>query len=405
MALSKFKKITIGIGIATIMISSFSGCSYKLYQSNPFTDNKVTSNEYITNRKISKALNEANNVPIEANINLMSENEKKAYLLFDAISNNPNLTSDEKKQFGFLIDEFKNNEYLEYEALYERLKQLKVERDVDFSGTNILEQYDRKNNVIKISLVDENKYPNATEQQRQYQRILGRTTHDGCHVTRISDINKGEEWLEEAYCSIVDAEATGSDWDYKLCTNTIRLLCETFGREQTVNKIRESRQLGNIEILTKYIESYGIPRKLCEELYSVEEKYKDLTQELSSKEVTEERLDLSRKAACILSEMYDISKNNPQLETYVIQILLNCIKEDKKLDLSIYKFYYFNFGEKLNNPRFVKIQGDYVVYYEDYKMYQYKINSNDLILVNAVSIKDRNTLDDALNYKNQIERK
>ena len=404
MALSKFKKVVIGVSVVTIMFTSFSGCSYKIYKDNPFTDNEITASEYIVNKKISKAINDAFEYQFQANISIMTDNEKKAYLLLDAINNNNNLTEEEKKQFTFLLDEFKNNEYLEYEDVYKRLKNLNVERDVNFSDTNILEQYDRKKNVIRISKIDEEKYPNTTEQRRQYQKILGRTTHDGCHSTRINDIKPGEEWLEEAYCSIVDAEATGSDWDYKLCTNTIRFLCEVFGREKTVDKIREARQVGDIEILTNFIETYGVPRDLCEELYEVEEEYKELTQELSSNEVKEKRLDLSRRAAHILSHMYDAAKNNPATETYIIRILLNCMFEDKKLDLSLYKFYYFNSKEQNNNPRFYKIQGDYVIYYEDNVMYQYKINGNDPILLNTDYINERNSLDKALNYKGIFER-
>ncbi len=408
MALRKFKKIMIVGTCTAIIIGSFAGCTsnnYGLHKSNPFNGNEISCSDFLTNLKVEKAIDNIFDETQDLNVNDMSDNELKAYLLYDAINNNQNLKEEEKQQFAFLIDEWKNNEYLDYETLYEQLKTLKIERNVNFKGTNILEQYDRKQNLIRLSAVDKEIYKTKEEQEKRHQQILSRTTHGGGHSTRTSEIKQGEEWLEEAYCSIVDAEATGSDWDYKLCTNTARFLCEILGREEGADVVRKARQKGDITILTSALNNKGIPESMCMELYEIEETYKELTGELSSNEVKEKRLDLSNKAANLLAQMYDISNSYPEKETYTIRILLSCIRNDTKLDLSKYKFYYFNSEKKELYPGFVMEDGNYIIYYEDYKMYEYKINElNEEILVTAGSISDRNALDQALNYSNIKER-
>lgn len=408
MALRKFKKIVIVGACSAIILGSFAGCTsnnYVLYKSNPFNGNEISCSDFLTNLKVQNAIDNIFDESQDLNVKDMSDNELKAYLLYDAINNNPNLKEEEKQQFAFLIDEWKNNEYLDYETLYEQLKTLKIERNVNFKGTNILEQYDRKQNLIRLSAVDKEIYKTKEEQEKKHQQILSRTTHGGGHSTRTSEIKQGEEWLEEAYCSIVDAEATGSDWDYRLCTNTARFLCEILGREKGADVVRKARQKGDITILTSALINKGIPESMCMELYEIEETYKELTGELSSNEVKEKRLDLSNRAANLLAQMYDISNSYPEKETYIIRILLSCIRNDAKLDLGKYKFYYFNSEKKGLYPDFVMEDGNYIIYYEDYMMYEYKINElNEETLVTAGSIFDRNTLDQALNYSNIKER-
>ncbi len=408
MALRKVKKIVIAGACSIIILGSFSGCTsndYELYRSNPFNGNEISCSDFLADLRVEKAIDDIFSGSQDLNVKDLSDNELKAYLLYDAINNNPNLKEEEKQKFAFLIDEWKNNEYLDYENLYKRLNTLKIERNVNFKGTNILEQYDRKQNMLRLSEVDKNAYQTKEEQEKRYQQILSRTTHGGGHTTRTSEIKQGEEWLEEAYCSIVDAEATGSDWDYKLCTNTIRFLCEILGREEGVDVIRKARQKGDITILTTALTNKGISESMCMELYEIEESYKDLTGELSSNSVKEKRLDLSNRAANILAQMYDISNSFPEKETYVVRILLSCMKNDTKLDLSKYKFYYFNSKKKELYPVFVMKDGNYIIYYEDYMMYEYKINElNEETLVTAGSISDRSALDQSLNYSNIKER-
>ncbi len=409
MALRKFKKIVIAGTCSAIILGSLTGCTsnnYELYKNNPFDGNEISCSDFLVDLKVEKAINNIFDEQQDLNVKDMSDNELKAYLLYDAINNNPNLKEEEKQQFAFLIDEWKNNEYLDYETLYEQLKTLKIERNVNFKGTNILEQYDRKQNLIRLSAVDKEVYKTKEEQEKRYKQILSRTTHGGGHSTRTSEIKQGEEWLEEAYCSIVDAEATGSDWDYRLCTNTVRFLCEILGRKEGADVIRKARQKGDITILTSALINKGIPESMCVELYEIEEAYKDLTQKLSSNEVKENRLDLSNQAANLLAQMYDISNNFPEKETYVVRKLLSCMRNDTKLDLSKYKFYYFNSEKKMLYPSFVMKDGSYIIYYEDYIMYEYKINeNNEETLVIAESIYNRNTLDQALSYSNIDERK
>ncbi len=407
MALEKIKKFFVASTCGVIIIGSIAGCTnYELHKSNPFNGSEISCSDFLIDLKVERAIDDIFSESQDFNIKNMSESELKAYLLYDAIINNSNLKEEEKQKFAFLIDEWKNNEYLDYETLYKRLNTLKIERNVNFKGTNILEQYDRKQNIIRLSEVDKNIYQTKEEQEKRYNQILSRTTHGGGHSTRTSEIKQGEEWLEEAYCSIIDAEATGLDWDYRLCTNTVRFLCEILGREEGADVVREARQKGDITILTSALTNKGISESICIELYEIEEAYKDLTQELSSDKVKEKRLDLSNKAASILAQMYDIVNNFPDKETYNVKILLSAIKKDHKLDLSKYKFYYFNSEKKELYPNFVMVDGNYIIYYEDYMMYEYKINEdNEETLVTAESISDRDTLDYALSYSNLKERR
>lgn len=407
MALSEKTKKSIAIGtICTIIVGSVSGIKYKVNKENPFNENEIVCSDFLADIKIKKAVDDIFDDQKKLNIKEMSDSELKAYLLYDAVNTNPNLMAEEKQKFVFLIDEWKNNEYLDYESLYERLKTLKIERDVYFIETNILEQYDRENNTIRICEVDKNKYKSKEEQEERKEQILNRTTHEGCHVTRTSDIKPGEEWLEEAYCSIIDAESTGFDWDYRLCTNTIRFICEILGKDQGADIIRQARQEGDVNVLTSALVNKGIPKELCIELYEIEEEYKELTQVLSSDSVKEKRLDLSNKAANILAQMYDISNEYPEKETYNVKILLSFMMSDTKLDMSKYKFYYFNSENKSSYSKFVMEDGNYVIYYEDFTMYEYKIDENkEKVLISADRISDRSTLDKALNYLEEKERK
>lgn len=122
MALRKFKKIVIVGACSAIILGSFSGCTssnYVLYKSNPFNGNEISCSDFLTNLKVQKAIDNIFDESQDLNVKDMSDNELKAYLLYDAINNNSNLKEEEKHQFAFLIDEWKNNEYLDYETLYE----------------------------------------------------------------------------------------------------------------------------------------------------------------------------------------------------------------------------------------------------------------------------------------------
>lgn len=104
--------------------------------------------------------------------------------------------------------------------------------------------------------------------------------------------------------------------------------------------------------------------------------------------------------------MYDISNGYPEKETYNVKILLSFMMSDTKLDMSKYKFYYFNSENKSSYSKFVMEDGNYVIYYEDFMMYEYKIDANkEKVLISADRISGRSTLDKALNYLEEKERK
>lgn len=395
MALTKFRKVVIGASIVTILVTSFSGCSNTISKENPFNGNKITSSSYITDMKVSKAIDllfEDDFKKYES----MDEKEIKAYLLYDAIINNDNFTSEEKQRLSVLIEDWKSNDYLDYETLYNKLESITIQRDVNFQGTNVIEQYYRNENKILLSYIDEN----ASDYKTKKEKITNKLIHAVRHASRTSEIKPGEEWLEEAYCSILDSEDMNADWDYKLGTNTIRVLCEILGRESGPEIIKKARYEGDIQILTDALKEKGISEELCEKLYNLEEEYKNLTGIITSDEIITKRLNISNKCAKILSEMYKIAHNDPAKETYVIEILLSSIMEDEKLNMNMYKFYYYNETLKEEYPTFAKESDNGITYYDEYTSTSYRIsNIGEKIFVSSSEIEDSEVLDQALSYK------
>ena len=388
MGVEKVKKIVISGTIACIILGSTGAAAYTFTKANPFDGNEIESSSLSTSTKeiiARMVFDDENFIDAKNYIKRASDDEKKAYLTGYPVAISKDLSLEEKQELPliqFYLDTEIDNEYV-----YRSHNNININKNIKFEDSNVSETYNRGKNVLNIQ-----------NQKKEFHGLLHATT---------PQLNNSDNWLEESIVSLAEAEYKGIDDDYRLCVNTDRFLCEILGRKLGIYTIVGARYRNDMGSITKALEQKGIPKEMSEELYLLLDEYRELTSEITTPEIKEQRINICRKTAKILANMYDIANDNPERETVVVKILLEHIMLDKHLDLNKYKFYYWNSKKKAEYQQFCILNYGVnentnlstITYIDDYNIATYKIDeNNEEVLVSSSTINDRFTLDKAKSY-------
>ncbi len=360
----RYKRIISALMACQIFCSAMAietSVKYEIDHENPFEGNKISSSDFSANYKAFRARNFLEAESISDTVSYIKNsdiNETKAYILFYALISNDSVNKEDLEQLKNIIKYFCDNPYIDYEYVYNQLFNVKiVERDAVFPKTKISSTYsystDDQGNLITPGKIK-----------------LGKES-DVFHEFAAHGTSKNHvvSWIEEGYASIIDLEYNDCLESYPVESNTIRFLCELMGKENGrecfykihAGKYDKSDKFSTsiLNLLTSYLNMAGVSENLCEKLYEQMDSYSEFRGKILTEEELQTVYSIKENIVGILAKMYQeafyTGKNDDMITNEYFHMYLTNILNDKRVDLSSEKFYYFN-KEKVNEyPGLVRI--------------------------------------------------
>lgn len=276
---------------------------------------------------------------IDEQINSMTDDQKKALLLLDAIYQNSDYTEEDLKGLRGYTQYLLDNKYINYENIYKIIKSSKLEKDVDLPN-GIAGQYWRFFNKIELESYD--------SLQHEFFHLENHANHLLGFYSNYYN-NTYQSWFEEGFSEVLAFEYTDKKCNsYPVSCCAIRLFTEFVGPD----KMFETRSDGDLSILVDALINKGVEKSDVEELFDLlnehnsiykkvcedEEQYSDKINMLSSLSNQ-----ISNKFITIYNQIY----NTPDIVSPIFIKTLIDINENK---ISNINYYLFNNNYKKQYP-------------------------------------------------------
>lgn len=253
----KYKSKLISIFVALSFMLNGAN-AYKLYNkkkeniNNPFNGSTISIEKSKEKEIIEETANFLNK---DINYLKLTEQDKKAYILFDSLLKNKKLSETDKLQFSNIIQYFIDNKYLNYQDTFDNLNTVYITNNNE-EMKDAVGIYSAKYNYITL------------KSDKWYNYAI---THELLHCEgRKFLLNYNEySWFNEGLTTLLDYEYFNKEEPYTEEVILIRLLCEFVGS----GNILKTRESGNINILKESLINKGLTKENVNDLLDVFTKY------------------------------------------------------------------------------------------------------------------------------------